>query len=63
MLWARKDARDRFGDGEGRAVRMGMRLEMDWVVLGVHDLAVGLEWPGFELRTGMGLGHLGRSVG
>lgn len=29
MLWAREDARERFGDGEGKAVRMGVRLEMD----------------------------------
>ena len=42
---------------------MGVRLEMDWVVFGAEDAAVGLEWPGFELRMGMGLGRLGGSVG
>ena len=28
LLWAREDARDRCGGGEGRAVRTGVELEM-----------------------------------
>lgn len=38
----------------GAELEMGVETGMGRVVFGADDVVVGLEWPGFESRIGMG---------